>query len=396
MAILLIIIALFCFSGINAIDSFSHKIIANHLTNTANTAAVTAEALKIKQYIIYSCLTFFLIISLSIPLLIDRMIRPVKELKRGLEMVSRGILSFRIKIRSKDEFAFLADKFNEMAQQLSDVMAERTQALSGVNEKLNAAMNELKITQKKIIQAETQKSLTTIVAGFAHEINNPLTGILGALDLMELKPNIPPDFHKKLIIIRRQTFRIKGIIEELNRMNPEIDQTKLEVDLVNLLEKLIKISVKKKEYKNIKFLHSFPDSEMIVRGNHAALWQVFEGIIENAVEAIEEKKQTNGEVYITLEKSPDNAYFITKIMDNGGGFENVEKAFDPFFTTKSRTQKKGIGLSIAYNVAREHKGNITISNNEKGATLEIYLPILHIINDDPNKLVNSKLSPEDK
>ncbi len=251
-------------------------------------------------------------------------------------------------------------------------------------------MNELKITQKKIIQAETQKSLTTIVAGFAHEINNPLTGILGSLDLMELNTDIHPDLKKKLSIIRRQTFRIKGIIEELNRMNPEIDQTKLEVDLANLLDKLIKISGKKKDYKKIKFTHSFPGEEMIVRGNHAALWQVFEGVIENAVEAIEAKKTEDGEIHITLEKSQDNVYYITRIKDNGGGFENIDKAFDPFFTTKSRTQKKGIGLSIAYNVVREHKGNIIINNNEKGATLEIYLPAQEKIIENSYKMVNSK------
>ncbi|MCX6578578.1 MAG: ATP-binding protein [Candidatus Aminicenantes bacterium] len=404
MAVLFVAISLLGFSGISAVDSYTHKIIAAHRDNDGNNAAVAAAAAKIKQSIIYSCLLFFLLTSLTLPLLIDRMIRPVKDLKRGLEMVSRGILSYRIKIASNDEFAYLADKFNEMAAQLETTMAEveptrrdlenqvieRTRALNGANEKLTAAMKELKITQKKIIQAETQKSLTTIVAGFAHEINNPLTGILGALDLVELKTDVPPDLKKKLNIIRRQAFRIKGIIEEINRMNPEIDQTKLEVDLANLLEKLIKISGKKKEYKKIKFILSLPGEEMIVRGNHAALWQVFEGIIENAVEAIATKKTEDGEILITLEKSPDNAYYVARIMDNGGGFENIDKAFDPFFTTKSRTQKKGIGLSIAYNVAREHKGNIYINNNEKGATLEIYLPAQEKIIENSYKMVNSK------
>ncbi|MCU0285262.1 MAG: HAMP domain-containing histidine kinase [Acidobacteria bacterium] len=405
MTILLILISLFGFSAVNAVDSFSHKISTQHRIDEAKEQIfISGETLKIKYYIIYTCIFLFLLISLALLLLIDRIIRPVKEIKRGLEMVSRGILSFRINIASQDEFAFLADKFNEMAERLNITMSElesnrkdlenevneRTRALNGVNEKLTDAMHELKITQKKIIQAETQKSLTTIVAGFAHEINNPLTGILGALDLMELQGNIAPDLQKKLTVIRRQTFRIKGIIEELNRMNPETDQTKLEVDLVNLLEKLVKITAKKKEYKNIKFIMKLPNQEKIVRGNHAALWQVFEGIIENAVEAIEEKKQEDGEICITVENSTDNTYYIARVIDNGGGFQNIDKAFDPFFTTKSRTQKKGIGLSIAYNVVREHKGKIIIANNENGATLEIYLPIYHFMDENSYKIVNSK------
>lgn len=362
-AVLFIAISLTGFSGISAIDFFTHKISAHHandaVNDPGNDAVLAAEASQIKQYIFYACLLLFLLTSFILPLLIDHLIRPVKKMEKNLE----------------------------------NQVLERTRALNDANEKLTGAMNELKITQKKIIQAETQKSLTTIVAGFAHEINNPLTGILGSLDLLDLKTEVSPDLKKKLNIIRRQSFRIKGIIEEINRMNPEIDQTKLEVDLANLLEKLIKIAGKKKEYKKIKFIHhfhGFPGEEMIVRGNHAALWQVFEGIIENAAEAIAETNPENGEIRITLDKSPDNSYYVIRIMDNGGGFKNIDKAFDPFFTTKSRTQKKGIGLSIAYNVAREHKGNIIIANNEKGAALDIYLPTTENIIENSYKMVNSK------
>lgn len=356
MAVLFITLSLLGFLGINAIDSYSQKLTGDHQDDTENNGAATAAVAKMKQHIIYGSLFLFLLSSLTMLALIDRMVRPVKKMERDLEYK----------------------------------VLERTRALNDANEKLTGAMNELKITQKKIIQAETQKSLTTIVAGFAHEINNPLTGILGSLDLLELKTDAPPDLKKKLSIIRRQAFRIKGIIEELNRMNPEVDQTKLEVDLANLLEKLIKITGKKKEYKKIQFIHYFPEEEIIVRGNHAALWQVFEGIIENAAEAIAETNPENGEIQVSLGKSPDNAYYVTRIKDNGGGFKNIDKAFDPFFTTKSRTQKKGIGLSIAYKVVREHKGNIIIANNSRGAELDIFLPPKENIIENSYKMVNSK------
>jgi signal transduction histidine kinase len=304
-------------------------------------------------------LSLFVFGSIMLWLIINKMTQPLEKIKDGLE----------------------------------NQINERTHALNEANEKLKKAMQELKATQEKIIKAETQKSLNTIVAGFGHEINNPLTGILGSLDLMETKSefnNLSPYFKKKLAIVRRQTFRIKGIIDELNRLNPEIDQTKLEIDLGNLLEKLIKIAGKKKENKGITFIPCLPAGEIIVHGNHAALWQVFEGIIENAVEAISERNPEQGEIHILLEKSDDNAYTVTRITDNGGGFENIDKAFDPFYTTKNRTLKKGIGLSIAYNVIREHNGNILISNNHKGATLEIYLPPYENKNEESNQLINTK------
>jgi C4-dicarboxylate-specific signal transduction histidine kinase len=77
-----------------------------------------------------------------------------------------------------------------------------------------------------------------------------------------------------------------------------------------------------------------------------------------------------------LKKSMDGRQAIVDVSDNGGGFKNLDKAFDPFYTTKNRTQKKGIGLTIAYNIIREHLGNIVIKNNElNGATVSVYLKI---------------------
>jgi C4-dicarboxylate-specific signal transduction histidine kinase len=78
---------------------------------------------------------------------------------------------------------------------------------------------------------------------------------------------------------------------------------------------------------------------------------------------------------------------IVEISDNGGGFKNLEKAFDPFYTTKSRTQKKGIGLTIAYNIIQEHAGNIVVSNNENhGATVAVYLKMNDKKLEKPNQL----------
>ncbi len=114
---------------------------------------------------------------------------------------------------------------------------------------------------------------------------------------------------------------------------------------------------------------------MIIHANHFSIWLVFEGICENALEAINGNNIINGEIKIELSESKDKKYVIIKVSDNGGGFENIEKAFDPFYTTKSRTKKKGIGLSIAYNMINEHNGIIEASNNDKGGTITIKLPI---------------------
>ncbi len=262
-------------------------------------------------------------------------------------------------------------------------MYHRARDLNTTNEKLEKAMEELKYTQKINIQAETQKSLTSIVSGFAHEINNPLTGILGYIDLMELNNELSPYSKRRLEGIKDQALRIKDIIDDLNQLDPEIEQTKMEINLSNLLEKLVKIIGKENQDTGIQFEIDFIEEEIYVYGNHFALWQIFEGIVENSLEAIREKNMENGKIRVKLDKSPDAAYAITEITDNGGGFENIDRAFNPFYTTKNRTQKKGIGLSIAFNLIYEHKGMIRIDNvgetgGEKGAKVTVNLPCYNL------------------
>ncbi len=351
----------------------------------------------IRNYILVSSLLLFVVATLILRFIIKKITSPIKTIKNGLEMVSQGNMAYRIDIRTQDEFTFLADKFNDMAEQLGQMMGElestqkdlenqvtrRTDALNAANEKLKKAMEELRFTQGKIIRIETHKSLTSIVSGFAHEINNPLTGILGYIDLLELNSDLSPHSKRRVEGIKDQALRIKDIIDDLSQLDPEIEQTKMEINLSNLLEKLIKILGKENEWSGILFETEVVEEELIVSGNHFALWQVFEGIVENAIEAIEERKTRDGKIRVKLAKSPENTQAIVEITDNGGGFENPDKAFNPFYTTKNRTQKKGIGLSIAFNLVQEHKGTISIQNLEGpgglkgagGAKVTVYLPL---------------------
>lgn len=240
------------------------------------------------------------------------------------------------------------------------------------DEELEKLSTQLHVSQQHLVQMETQKSLTSIVSGFAHEINNPLTGILGYIDLMELNDDLSLYSKKRLEGIKDQAIRIKNIIDELNWLDPELEQIKSEIDMSNMLEKMIKIISQEQRAKNITFEKNFTDEELIVNGNHFALWQVFEGIIENSIEAIRETNPTPGIIRVILKKSAENS--IAEIEDNAGGFTSLEKAFNPFYTTKSRTHKRGIGLAIAFNVVLEHKGNIQIKNNPEGAVVSVTLP----------------------
>ncbi|HUU05848.1 MAG TPA: HAMP domain-containing sensor histidine kinase [Patescibacteria group bacterium] len=332
-------------------------------------------------------LTVFIILIVVIN---RKLTQPIQLLKNGLEKISYGSFSHRIQIHSNDEFSYLGSQFNEMAEKIENMMTEieathkelekqvtsRTRELNESHKKLQIAMQELRDTQRHIIQSEKQKSLTAIVSGFAHEINNPLTGILGYVDLISIREDSSPYVKEKLGSIQKQAVRIKNIIDQLNQLNPDMDQVKMEISLSNLLEKLIKVISSRPENSDYTIVKNNFNEDITIHGNHFSLWQVFEGIVENALEAFRENNIRKGKIAIELKKSMDGGQAIVDVSDNGGGFKNLDKAFDPFYTTKNRTQKKGIGLTLAYNIIQEHLGNIVIKNNEtNGATVSVYLKI---------------------
>ncbi len=346
---------------------------------------------ELRLFIIIISAMLLMIFIIIIMVINRKLTHPIQLLKNGLEKISYGNFSHRIEIRSNDEFSYLGDQFNEMAEKIESMMTEieathkdlekqvtsRTRELNESNKKLQIAMQELRDTQRHIIQSEKQKSLTAIVSGFAHEINNPLTGILGYVDLIAIRDDASPYVKEKLGSIQKQAVRIKNIIDQLNQLNPDMEQVKMEISLSNLLEKLIKVIGNRPEYNDYAIAKNDFNEDITITGNHFALWQVFEGIVENAIEALHENNVPNGKIAINLKKTMDGKQAIVDVIDNGGGFKNLDKAFDPFYTTKNRTQKKGIGLTIAYNIIREHQGNIVIKNNEiNGATVSVYLKIV--------------------
>jgi len=380
-------------------DTVWGRILFGH-SNEENRAVLA----RLRMYIIVISAVLLTLFILIIIFVNRKLTEPIPLLKNGLEKISFGNFSHRIKIHSNDEFSYLGSQFNEMAEKIESMMTEieathrdlekqvasRTRELNESNQKLQVAMQELRDTQRHIIQSEKQKSLTAIVSGFAHEINNPLTGILGYVDLMSIREDIGPYVKEKLSSIQKQAVRIKNIIDQLNQLNPDQEQVKMEISLSNLLDKLTKVVASRPDNSDVVIVKSSFNQDIAIQGNHFALWQVFEGIVENAIEAIHENHVANGRILIDLKKSMDGRQAIVDVRDNGGGFMNLDKAFDPFYTTKNRTQKKGIGLTIAYNIIQEHQGNIVIRNNEdKGATVSVYLKIFE-------KKSNNQIRAEDK
>jgi two-component system NtrC family sensor kinase len=240
-------------------------------------------------------------------------------------------------------------------------------------------IKNLSLEERSVVYREKQKSLKDIITGFAHEINNPLTGIIGNLELIELKDNLSFETKKQLNTIKNLSLRIKDVISNMALFDSESYDTKHSVDIINLLQKLIKIS--KKEYAAHQLTISFNNTltSAIVIGNPFVLWQIFFNIFQNSVESIQENKDFNsmfaGCIDIDQKISANQKMLIIQIRDNGPGFTNIDRAVDPFYSTKDRTIHKGIGLSIAFNSIQELGGEIIIKNTKIGALVSVHIPL---------------------
>jgi two-component system, NtrC family, sensor kinase len=362
--------------------------------------------------------------------------RPICELTT---ITSRSIqdsnFDLKVTVTSTDEIGLLSHSFNQLIesvrqllqqqkqanQQLEDKVAERTQELSKKNDRLKQLLEELSQTQAQMIHSEKMSSLGQMVAGVAHEINNPVNFIHGNLEpvdtyiqdflrlieayqqyypnppealqakIDEIEPNfLAEDLHKILQSMRVGTNRIREIVLSLRNFS-RLDEAELKT--VNLhegidstlliLQHRLKATPKRQEISIVKDYGQLPEIDCYP----GQLNQVFMNLLANAIDALEEADQkrsiseidANPNTIWIRTRSLDENRVVIAISDNGLGIpENVRsRLVDPFFTTKPVGHGTGLGLSISYQIiVKTHNGKLNCYSIPGGrTTFEIEIPI---------------------
>ena len=227
--------------------------------------------------------------------------------------------------------------------------------------------------QTRLLQAEKMASLGRLAAGVAHEINNPLSGILmfASMVLEELPEDDP--HREDLQQIVKETLRCKEIVKSLLEFSRQ-SEIKIEpVDVNAIIEDELKFLEKQTIFAKVKIVKQLNPAIPKVRGNSGQLKQVFMNIMVNAADAMPD----GGTLTIRTYASPDLKKVYVEFTDTGVGIpkENLNKIFDPFFTTKPVGKGTGLGLSTSYGIIKSHKGNIEVESEVgKGTTFRIELP----------------------
>jgi signal transduction histidine kinase len=233
------------------------------------------------------------------------------------------------------------------------------------------AFDDLQRFQAQMIQNEKLVSIGELAAGAAHEINNPLTGILGYSDLLVDDPLLAERQRAIADKIRALARRIKTLVTSLLSFARRVPSEKGYLDLNQVIETALSLSHLDLHDKRVE-IETLPDPDLpSVRGDPNQLLQVCFNLMSNAVDALEEV----GGGKLTIRTDHDPQKVIIEFSDTGPGIKSPQQVFDPFFTTKPVGKGTGLGLSICYGIVQEHGGRISCWNRpEGGATFVVELP----------------------
>ena len=232
------------------------------------------------------------------------------------------------------------------------------------------AYEDLRRTQEQLLQSEKMSAVGQLISGVAHELNNPLTAILGYAQLLEGAglDHRSADYVRKLF---KQAQRTHRVVQNLLSFARQRKPQKQEVDLCKVLEESLTLREYDLKVNNVTLEREIPPDLPSVVGDPHQLEQVFLNIINNALDAMVEG---SGSGSLKVRVFRKDAYVCVEFDDSGPGIKDPSRIFDPFYTTKSVGKGTGLGLSICYGIVKEHGGEIVARNrDEGGATIEVRL-----------------------
>jgi len=335
--------------------------------------------------IVVLLLGLVVVASVFMSLFVHRLVYvPLRDLKSGAKRISAGDLDQTIPVRSDDEFGELASSFNAMTVALKESQRELREWTRTLEHKVEERTRALRQAEAETVRGEKLASVGLLAAGVAHELNNPLTGILTFSSLIRKKmPDGSPEA-EDLDLVIKETKRSAAIIRRLLDFAREKAPEKKFADLNRLIEDTVRIVEKPAHLRDIRI-------ELDLERNLPPIWvdanmieQVIMNMLVNAQQAIEDE----GSITVRTRRAPQPKspepgakpvpMVEITITDTGCGIpeSDMKRIFDPFFSSKEVGKGTGLGLSVSHGIVNAHGGLIEVESEVgKGSTFRVYLPL---------------------
>jgi two-component system NtrC family sensor kinase len=231
---------------------------------------------------------------------------------------------------------------------------------------------ELKSLQSQLIRSEKLAALGQLVAGVAHELNNPLAAVMGYSDLLgDDVPSGPP--REKLDKLVNESRRMKKIVENLLRFSRQSTVDRQSVDLAPVIRDVLTLREYYAHTRGLEILSDIRSNLPRVAVDEDQFKQILLNLLNNSIDAVEtaeDPKRITVRAFVRANRA------VIEVEDTGPGFKDLNRALDPFYTTKPVGKGTGLGLSICYGIVREHDGEIKLANLQpRGSRVTVELPL---------------------
>jgi two-component system, NtrC family, sensor kinase len=307
--------------------------------------------------------------------------RPIGKLVEATRAVSAMELDHPIEVSGSEEMLELARSFETMRQRLRLAVAEINDSRQQLETRVRERTAQLEVAQRKLVQAERLASLGQLAATVAHEINNPLSGVLNLSMLMQrivTDDGIPParvaEFRGYLADVSHETARAGRIVSDLLAFSRRSSPRRGEEDLNALIRKTVSLVDHKLRTLEVEVVLDLSEALPLVPCDASQVQQVVLNLVLNAAEAMTD----GGRVTLSTRAFPGENRMQLSVVDSGAGIppEVLPRIFDPFFTTKEEGKGVGLGLAVVYGIVQAHGGDIEVESTPgKGTCFRVVLPL---------------------
>lgn len=340
------------------------------VATTRNKAVTMAISIAVVMILLIALILFFAIYV------------PTKKLRKGTEMVAEGNLDYRIDLDRNDELGMLAHSFNRMAENLKEADQEVRAWSKTLEQRVQEKSQELEEMHRGMVQVEKMASLGRLAATVAHELNNPLSGIVTYAKVLmrKIKRLMPdngetPEIMEELDLIRAESQRCGNIVKDLLIFARESSTDFQPAQLHQIIERALKLMGHHLELGEITLRRDLRLENDRIVCDQDKLVQALVAIMMNAVEAMPDGGQLTVGTREISRDGPGSVEVWVKDTGVGMSGELTDKIFDPFFSTKNETKGVGLGLAVVYGIVQRHRGQIHVESTiGEGTTFYITLP----------------------